>query len=184
VMLSMYHPPIIAAWLLMLGAMMLPMQTAQIRLIAFKSEPSTRQISVLLFVLGYFLVWSSIALLFVIDHNLAHPNKYAACMAFVFAAVWTQTSIFQSNLWKSHASRAVYTKGWRRIQSTFGHGVRVSGACVITCAPAMLACAWSHHYLPAMLLGFIATYLLKAYERPPIRKVAYLYLICAVLTWP
>ena len=181
---SSHHLPAAQGWMLMVGGMMLPLQIADVRRLAFRSKRATRQVTVLLFIFANALLWAVIAIPAVtITSSWTHPN-YLSSGLFIVAAIWTQTNAFKIALWKCHSERSVYVDGWPWVLSTLNEGFRLGYYCILTCLPAMIACAVSHHFYPVMIFGFVSAYMLRSSPIVSTRTVGLIHIGCAILVWP
>jgi len=160
-------------WMLMVGAMMLPLLGEQLKEVAFRNFPARRHAAMALFLLGYLVPWGVMAapVAWMREQPWGH-HPVAPVVAFAVGALWVLTPAWERAHRTGHALRPLAPTGWAWTRDTSRLGMRQGVACAATCLPIMLGCALSGHALYAMLGGFI----LGLFERrsfwPPRRRLA------------
>jgi hypothetical protein len=147
-------------WMLMVAAMMLPLQIDKVRLIAERSLWSRRHRAVAGYLFGYLAVWAAAGLAlawaftaFGIMNQL--DWTVGAAMGFVLAAAWLISP------WKAVASRMCHRTvplspgGWSADRDCIRFGWLAGCACALNCWPLMLVCWLSGHSFVAMIFGFV-----------------------------
>jgi hypothetical protein len=157
------HPADVAAnwwhWMIMVAAMMLPLQIHAIRLTAERTLWSRRHRAIAGYLLGYLSVWGvvglTLSLAFMaleISHRL--DWRLGAATGFLVAAAW------QVSPWKRGAARLCHRTlplsptGWRADLDCLAYGWIGGCACMLNCWPLMLVCWLSSHSFLAMTAGF------------------------------
>ena len=146
-------------WMLMVMAMMLPLQTRGMRLTAERSLWPRRHRAILGYLLGYLGVWALAGLPLAwaftglgISHRIGWMEGTA--LGFVLAAAWLVSP------WKRIAARLCHRTvplsptGWQADRDCVRYGWVAGYGCALNCWPLMLVCWLSGHSLLAMLLGF------------------------------
>jgi predicted metal-binding membrane protein len=137
-------------WVLMVGAMMLPVVAPQVRTVALRSVWSRRYRSSALFLTGYLVVWlvAGAVLLAVVAvlglEDLGGPLLVATLGA---AAVWQVTGPRRRMLRRCAALRLGAATGSAADLDCARAGLTVGRRCLVTCWPGMLAMVLSHNLL-------------------------------------
>jgi hypothetical protein len=141
-------------WLLMIVAMMLPLQYDQLRWVAFRSYAERRQPAMLAYVLGFLAVWLLAGAPVVALRAASFTHSHgAAAVAFAAAAVWAFLPSHERAARACHYRRGLVPRGLAGLADTAKHGGQIGVSCVISCWPLMLACAVTGHSIVAMLAG-------------------------------
>jgi Predicted metal-binding integral membrane protein (DUF2182) len=146
-------------WMLMVAAMMLPLQIHGVRLTAERSLWERRHRAILGFLLGYLSVWALAgAPLSWAAIVLAIPSRVGwmegAAIGFLVETAWLISP------WKGIAARMCHRTlplspaGWRADRDCLGYGWIAGCGCALNCWPLMLVCWLSGHSFIAMILGF------------------------------
>jgi hypothetical protein len=146
-------------WLLMVVAMMLPIQIDGVRQTAERSLWPRRNRSIAEYLLGYLCIWLLAALPLVLasaelglTQSINQP--VGAAIGFLIAAAWTVSP------WKVMAMRmcqrtsCLSPLGWKADWDCVAYGWIKGRACVFNCWPLMLACWLSGHSLAVMSFAF------------------------------
>jgi len=146
-------------WMIMVAAMMLPLQIRGIRLTAERSLWSRRHRAVLGYLLGYLFVWgfSGVPLAWGfstlgISHRISWMD--GAAVGFLVLAAWLVSP------WKKLAARMcdrsvpLSPTGWRADRDCLTYGCVAGYTCALNCWPLMLVCWLSAHSFITMIVGF------------------------------
>jgi len=156
--------PWLGAWLLMVPAMMFPLVTEPVRIVAFASPWRRRHRAMAAFLGGYTLVWLAFGVVTLLAGRVATfvlqalalpgsgavADALAAAAGFALAAAWAWTPMRRRALAGCHRTRAVGTTGWRADLDCMHFGTLVGWACVRSCGAAMAALAMAGHGAVAM----------------------------------
>jgi predicted metal-binding membrane protein len=150
-----HHPrawaELTGTWLLMVLAMMVPLQRFSIRVAATRSLWRRRDRAIGGFLLGYLSPWlllgAGVAALEPVLTRL--PGLTAA--GFAVAAVWQLTPVKARALRACHRSIPLAPHGWRADQDCCRFGWLTGTQCLLSCWALMLACVLAGHSLAAML---------------------------------
>jgi hypothetical protein len=146
-------------WMLMVAAMMLPLQIQGVRLTAERSLWPRRHRAILGFLLGYLSVWAlaGVPLSWALT-ALALPGRLGwmegAAIGFFVAALWLISPWKQIAARMCHRTLPLSPGGWRADRDCLGYGAITGYGCALNCWPLMLMCCLSGHSLIAMILGF------------------------------
>jgi len=167
-------------------AMMLPLTSASLRFVVLRSFPWRRRRAVGWWLAGYLGLWALAILLLSLvasaAESAARGGAWPAAGAFLFAAVWQLTPVKQWALRACHHTQPLYPTGARGDLSCAGFGVRIAGACVVSCGPLMLAAIAAPAPILAMAAAFAAALFERRVWRPPTAPTAIgLALIAAAL---
>ena len=130
-------------WLLMIGAMMLPLTLEPVRNVTFRSLPRRRARAVCLFFVAYLGIWlaaggalliSSLAL-----RSTSLPVPGLSFWLPMAAACWQLTPWRRQALRQCHRPPALRPDGQRADLDCVLYGSRQGIACLATCCPAMLS---------------------------------------------
>ncbi len=146
-------------WLVMIVAMMLPIQIGNVRRTAERSLWSRRHRAIACYLLGYAGVWILAVLPlawasaeFGLTHRIDWMGGSAAGL--LIAATWLVSP------WKSVAARMCHRTlplaphGWKADLDCLRYGTISGRGCVFNCWPLMLACWLSGHSLIVMCFAF------------------------------
>ena len=156
------HSDAVANWrhsMLMVTAMMLPLQIQGVRLTAERSLWPRRHRAILGYLLGYLSVWALAAVpLAWVFTTLGLSHRFGwmegTAIGFILAAAWLVSP------WKGLAARMCHRtvplspSGWRADRDCLGWGWISGCGCALNCWPLMLVCWLSGHSFIAMALGF------------------------------
>lgn len=146
-------------WLLMVVAMMLPLQIDGVRQTAERSLWSRRNRSIAGYLAGYVSIWLFAALPFAwagAEVGFIHSLNWTAgaALGFLIAATWMVSP------WKAIAARMCHRTsrlspiGWKADRDCVGYGWLKGCGCILNCWPLMLGCWLSGHSLVVMVLAF------------------------------
>src|SRR5262245_54088200 len=146
-------------WMLMVTAMMLPLQIQGVRITAERSLWPRRHRAILGFVLGYLSVWavSGAVLCFAVP-ALAIPGRLGwmegAAIGFFIEAAWLIAPWKRFTARMCHRTLPLSPYGWRADRDCFGYGCTAGYGCALNCWPLMAVCWLTGHSLIAMIVGF------------------------------
>ncbi len=145
-------------WLLMIGAMMLPLVFAHLRVVAARSLWPRRQHAMAAFLCGYaaILLLAGAAMISVTDavDVVAQAGSPAAgATAFVLAAAWQLSPQKRRALTACHRTVPLAPRGWRADRDCLLYGWTIGRSCLVSCAGLMLACVLAGHSLPVMVVA-------------------------------
>lgn len=148
-------------WVVMVIAMMFPLLQSAIKHTAFSVRRTDREMSILLFLFGYALVWSTIGLLFLIlpvglDLLFGSASVFsqgvAAGIVFIIAAVMSWLPSRQVIMVRCEFTRPIRISGWKRVKDCVLYGIIIGVACLRMCWVVMAALMLAHHSTMLMLL--------------------------------
>lgn len=146
-------------WMLMVTAMMLPLQIPGVRLTAERSLWPRRQRAILGFLLGYLSVWvlagaalSWTVVVFAIPRQVGWMGGVA--IGFFVEALWLISPWKRIAASMCHRIVPLSPAGWRADKDCLWYGWTSGYGCALNCWPLMLLCWLSGHSLIAMVLGF------------------------------
>src|SRR6266478_3932833 len=140
-------------WMLMVAAMMLPLVIHRVRVTAAGSLWARRHHAITGFLAGYFSPWLLFGFAAAGLREASWTHTYAApALGFVVAALWQRTRIHKRALVECHRTRPLAPVGWRADLDCLHFGATIGVACVSSCWPLMLACAFAAHS-PVALAG-------------------------------
>jgi hypothetical protein len=169
-------------WVVMVGAMMLPLTRFNLRFVALGSLWARRNRAMMLFLLGYFSPWVILgAILSLLTFRLEFMEGWAAG-AFLFALLWQGTRWHRRALTACHQTRPLAPTGPRADLDCLLYGSAVGCACVRTCWVYMLACLFTRHNIAVMLGGMVASSL-ERWPRRPRRRMATLATLVSALSY-
>ncbi|GAA3220216.1 hypothetical protein GCM10010488_20310 [Oerskovia jenensis] len=142
-------------WGLMVVAMMLPGLVPSVRHAAFASPRRRRHRTTALFVGAYLALWMIVGLGVTLVVGLLRPGVMAAAAVLVAASAWELTPVVRRALARCHRSVPLGIEGRTADVAALRFGWFHARACVITCAPFMVALTFAGH--PLWLTLGIAT---------------------------
>lgn len=143
-------------WMLMVAAMMLPLVVYPVQRVAVTTLWYRRNRAIAGFLAGYFGSWLAPGLLIAALRGSfwAHTAS-AAALAFAAAACWQRTPWHWRAVSACHGIEPLSPAGWRADRDCLRSGAVTGGACVGSCLPLMLACAFTGHSPVAMAGGMV-----------------------------
>ena len=143
-------------WLLMIGAMMLPLVFAHLRVVAARSLWPRRQHAMAAFLCGYAAISllagaAMISVTDAVDVVAQAGSPGAGATAFVLAAAWQLSPQKRRALTACHRTVPLAPRGWRADRDCLLYGWTIGRSCLVSCAGLMLACVLAGHSLPAMV---------------------------------
>ena len=161
-------------WTLMVGAMMLPLVFAHLRVVAARSLWSRRQRAMVAFLVGYAGISllagaAGLALAQAADVVAQSVGSLALiATGFMVAAVWQLSPPKRRALSACHRTMPLAPRGWPAHRDCLRFGWTIGRSCVVSCAGLMLACVLAGHSLPAM----VAVTVVAGSERVSVRADA------------
>jgi hypothetical protein len=146
-------------WMLMVTAMMLPLQIQGVRLTAERSLWPRRHRAIVGFLLGYLSVWALAGALLSWTVMALSIPRWVGWMEGTAIGLFMETAWLISP-WKRVAARMCHRTlplspaGWRADRDCLGYGWIAGYGCALNCLPLMLMCWLSGHSFIAMILGF------------------------------
>jgi predicted metal-binding membrane protein len=157
----------LAFWMLMVAAMMLPLVIRNVWVTAAGSLWIRRHRAIAGFLAGYFVPWLALGLVASTLREAAWSHTaYAAAIGFGTAAIWQRTPMHKRALSNCHLTVPLAPVGWRADLDCLRFGGTIGAACVASCWPLMLACAFTGHGLIAMTGGTAVSALERWSFRP------------------
>ena len=159
-------------WVLMVGAMMLPVVAPQVRQVALRSVWSRRHRGAATFLLGYVVVWlilgAGLLTVLAAFGSGQQPTPWLA-VALLAAAAWQVSGPRRRVLRRCASLRLGAATGPGADLDCARAGVRSGLRCAFTCGPLMVAMALSHSLL---LMGGVLAVLLSERARGanPVRR--------------
>jgi hypothetical protein len=172
-------------WLLMIAAMMLPLQYEQLRWVAFRSYASQRKPALLAYTLGYLGAWllAGLPIVLLRSARFSHTH-WLAVIAFGVAALWAFAPARQRAALRCHFRRGLAPRGLAGLVDTAKFGAQLGASCVVSCWPLMLGCAVTGHGIEAMVGGAaVAAGERLAFRPSLLRSVVGPSLLGAYYTW-
>lgn len=143
-------------WLLMVLAMMLPGLVLPVRYAAFATPRRRRHRTTMLFVLGYLVPWMLLGLVVtVLLAVVPRPGVMVAATALLAASAWELTPAVGRALARCHRTTPLGYDGWSADRAALRFGVFHARACLVLCAPFMIALTLAGH--PLWLVLGVAT---------------------------
>ena len=146
-------------WMLMVGAMMMPLVFDHLRVAAARSLWSRRHRAIATFLCGYaaisLLAGLALSWLFGALGTPMHGAASApmAAAAFALAAAWQLSPPKRKALMACHRTVPLAPHGWGAHRDCLRYGWTVGHNCLVSCAGLMLACVVAGHSLPAMMIA-------------------------------
>jgi|SRR5882757_5384538 len=147
-------------WMLMVLAMMLPLQIHGVRSTAERSLWPRRHRAILGFLFGYLAVWALAGAVLswtVVALSISHRIGWTlgAAIAFSIETVWLLSPWKQVAALMCHRTLPLSPDGWRADRDCLNYGWIIGYGCAVNCWPLMLVCWLSGHSLSAMVLAFV-----------------------------
>ena len=150
----MTFPQELAYWMWMTAAMMLPLVIHRIWVTAANSLWARRHRAIAGFLSGYFAPWLLLGIAAAALRETSWTHNYVVpALCFVIAALWQLTPMHRRALVACHRTYPLAPTGWRADRDCFHFGGIIGAACVRSCWPLMLACAFAGHSPVAMIGG-------------------------------
>ncbi len=172
----------LAAWLIMVVAMMLPLAAGPLRLTALASLWYRRDRAMAGFAIGFLGPWLAAgALVTAAEAELtralsARTVAFLACALFACAAIWQLAPVKRRALVSCHQLVPLRPRGWSADRDCVRFGWKIGAACLTSCWLLMLACVFAGHELWAMLAA-CAIGLAERYPARPLRRSTFSVLI-------
>jgi|SRR5579859_785036 len=184
-----HHPPgraeIIGIWLLMVLAMMVPLQRFSIRLTATRSLWRRRERAIAGFLVGYLSPWLIVGASVAALDVSATRNPWLGGLGFAIAAVWQLTPAKATALRACHRSVPLAPHGWRADRDCFRFGWLTGKGCLVSCWALMLACVLAGHSLAAMacvsVIAFAERYAIRPRQKAPFSPLLGAALVYGIL---
>jgi hypothetical protein len=164
-------------WMLMVAAMMLPLQIAKIRLTAERSFWSRRHRASAEYLLGYLSVWGAIGVPLAwaftrwrIADRIDWP--LGAAIGFVATAAWLLTPWKRSAARMCHRTIPLSVDGWRADRDCLWFGWTSGCSCALNCWPLMLVCSLSGHNIVAVPVSFALGWTDRHFPHDDSRNIA------------
>ncbi len=146
-------------WMLMVFAMMLPLQVHAVRWTAEHSLWPRRHHAIFVFLIGYLGLWalvgvvfSWIATVFASLHRIGWME--GAAIGLLIEAVWLLSPWKRFASHMCHRTLSLSPSGWRADWDCLSYGWIIGYGCALNCWPLMLLCWLAGHNFIAILLGF------------------------------
>jgi hypothetical protein len=168
------------SWMWMIAATMLPLALNAVRLTAARSLWPRRHRAIAGFLAGYFAPWLQLGIAVALLRQEPWTHTPAAAgLCFAVAAVWQQTPMHRRALAACHRTLPLAPVGWRADRDCLRFGGTIGAACVWSCWPLMLACAFTGHSLVAMSSGMALSLAQRWSFRPRPNAIASATLLLA-----
>lgn len=185
----MSFAPELLYWMWMAAAMMLPLALNAVRVTAARSLWSRRHWAMAGFLAGYFAPWLAAGVAAAGLREASWTHTYAApALGFAAAALWQRTPAHRRALTACHRTLPLAPAGWRAHRDCLRFGGTIGAACVTSCWPLMLGCAFAGHSLIAMAGGMVVGAWERRWFRPRTRAaaavtlaIASYYAACSIL---
>ena len=159
-------------WLLMSAAMMLPFTLDRVRLTAEGSFWERRHVAIAGFLVGYFAPWLAAGGIAASLRQVDAAHTYTAvAVTCLGAALWQRTRIYQRAVINCHRRRPLAPEGWAANRDCFLFGAMIGWACVVSCWPLMLACAFAAHGIIPLAGGLLVTAIVRRSRQPRPRLI-------------
>jgi hypothetical protein len=148
-------------WMLMVGAMMLPLVFVHLRLVAARSLWPRRQRAMVAFLCGYAAVSLLAGAILISVINVADIVVHAigttpmVATAVALAAAWQLVPLKRRALTACHRTVPLAPRGWRAHRDCLRYGWTIGRSCLVSCAGLMLACILAGHSLPLMVAATV-----------------------------
>ena len=141
-------------WMLMVAGMMLPLAQGEVRAAAEGSLWGRRNRAIAGFLTGYSGPWLALGLAAAWARQEAWAHQAgAAAFFFGISAAWMAVPWRRRALAECHRRSPLAPTGWKADRDCLRFGGMIGLACVTTCWPMMLACAFTGHNWVAMMGG-------------------------------
>jgi hypothetical protein len=168
-------------WMVMVAAMMIPLTIQELSATAAGSLWARRHRAIAGFLAGYFAPWLVLGIFVACLKNAPGTRTYAtAALAFAIAALWQTTKLHRRALLACHVTEPLAPVGWRADRDCLCFGGTIGSACIGTCWPLMLACAFAGHSLIAMVGGSVIGVLERRPFRPRLHAALWMTLAMAI----
>jgi predicted metal-binding membrane protein len=155
---SMTFAQELTAWMVMVTAMMLPLVIHRVWLTAVNSIWARRHRAIAGFLAGYFSSWLLLGTAAAALRQSGWTHTYiAAGLCFMAAALWQLTPTHRRGLTACHGIMPLAPLGWQADLDCLRFGGRIGVACIWSCWPLMLACAFAGHSLIATTGSMLAS---------------------------
>jgi hypothetical protein len=146
-------------WMLMVAAMMLPLQIDKVRLTAERSLWSRRHRATAGYLLGYLGVWAALGVPLswaFTQLHIAHRIDWrlGTAIGLLAAAAWLLSPWKQVAARMCHRTATLSVSGWEADRDCVSFGWISGCGCALNCWPLMLVCWLSGHSFVAMLFSF------------------------------
>ncbi len=150
----------LAAWSLMVAAMMLPLTIGPLRTTATRSLWRRRQRAIVEFLAAFVGVWALVggallaidALAVELGWTDAHGAPLALAAGLALASAWQLTPWKRRALRACHRSLPLAPRGWRAVRDCLRYGASTARSCLASCGIAMAALALGGASLATMLV--------------------------------
>lgn len=155
-------PSALSHWLLMIGAMMLPMAAMAVRHVAFRSFRHRRGRAMAGFLLGYVSTWLAAGPFYLAAALLAHLAFGGAILlplaaSLAVAVAWQASRAKRRALRQCHRTVPLAPSGWRADRACLAFGFAHGRSCLTSCWALMLVpAAAGHHPAPMLLVALLA----------------------------
>ncbi|HZU26036.1 MAG TPA: DUF2182 domain-containing protein [Bryobacteraceae bacterium] len=151
-------------WMLMVAAMMLPLQVDKIRLTAERSLWSRRHRAALEYLVGYLSVWAALGAPLSLAFTLLHIGhrvdwRLGTAMGLVITAAWLVSPWKRVAARMCHRTAPLSAAGWEADRDCICFGWLSGSTCALNCWPLMLVCWLSSHSFIAMLFSFVLSWI-------------------------
>jgi len=160
-----------SGWILMVVAMMFPLILESVRIVAADSLWRRRNRAVAEFLAGYLGPWLVVGVVAGLFQESWARTDWAAALLFGIAALWQRTRFHQRALIACCQRLPLAPEGWRADFDCLRFGSVIGAACVATCWPLMLGCAFTGHSPAAMAGGLVVGVSARWYYRPKTRRM-------------
>lgn len=176
----------LAAWALMVVAMMVPLMTGPLIAVGARSLRARRDRAQAGFLGGYLAAWllAGATVLGVLALTgaggwLRSPGAILA--AFALAAAWQVGPVHRRALRACHRTFPLPPRGWRADRACLRWGWWAGSRCVWSCGPAMLACVVAGHAPVAMIAATAVAIDERRGPRPRQRRAALALAVTGIL---
>jgi hypothetical protein len=146
-------------WMLMVPAMMLPLQIQGVRWTAERNLWPRRHRAILGFLIGYLGLWALVgavfswaATVFAIPHRIGWME--GAAIGLLIETAWLLSPWKRLAAHMCHRTLPLSPDGWRADWDCLAFGWTIGYGCALNCWPLMLVCWLSGHSLIAIVLAF------------------------------
>ena len=146
-------------WMMMVAAMMLPLQIQAVRWTAERSLWPRRHRAILGFLIGYLGLWaivgavfSWVATVYAIPHRIGWMQ--GAAVGLLIETLWLLSPWKRFAAHMCHRALPLSPAGWRADRDCLAYGWTIGYGCALNCWPLMLLCWLAGHTFPVIVLGF------------------------------